>query len=246
MSLGDFSARYKKKSEEKNAATAPPPLDYGELHTLRARILGVLLQDARRSKGLTEAQCAAQASVPVEYYQQWELGQEAPTLPQLEILAYYIGIPVSHFWSNKVIGDERQVAREEFNDLRDRVIGTLIRLKRNEYSMSEIDLALACGLQEGDIFDYEMARRPIPFTELTTIASALKVSVNYFMDDSSRVGEWLNSQEAYRKFDEMPPELREWVLRPSNQPFIEIAMRLSKLPVQELREVGENILNITL
>ena len=35
------------------------------------------------------------------------------------------------------------------------------------------------------------------------------------------------------------------VEQPVNQPFIDIAMRLSKLPVHELREVGENILNIT-
>lgn len=247
MAFGDIGARFKKKAEEKEAVGAPPP-DYEELHMLRARILGVLLQDARRSKGLTEQQCALEAGVPIEYYKEWELGKLSPTLPQLEILAYFIGVPVSHFWDTKTITtqeEERHVAKEDFNALRDRVIGTLIRIKRKELKLTEYDLADATGISAETLDAYETAHVAVPFTELTTIASALKVSIGYFMDNSSRVGEWLNSQEAYRKFMEMPEDMREWVLQPSHQAFIEIAMKLSKLPVHELRGVGENILNIT-
>jgi transcriptional regulator with XRE-family HTH domain len=245
MSFGDISARLKKKKAEEEAVAAPPR-DFEELHTLRARILGVLLQDARRSKGRTEQQCAAEIGVPLEYYTEMELGERAPSLPQLEILAYFIGVPISHFWNTTTVGTETSgVAKEDFSDLRDRVIGAMIRAKRQALGMSAADLAEACGLTEQHIEAYELAQHPIPFTELTTLASALKVSVSYFMDDSSRVGDWLSAQEDYRKFAELPAELREWVMQPSHAPFIEIAMKLSKLPVKELRDVGENILNIT-
>jgi transcriptional regulator with XRE-family HTH domain len=246
MSFGDISARLKKKKADEEAVAAPPR-DFEELHMLRARILGVLLQDARRSKGRTEEQCAAEIGVPLETYIEMELGERAPSLPQLEILAYFIGVPISHFWNTTIVGTESAgVPKQEFNELRDRVIGALIRVKRTALGMSTTDLAAETGIPEAHLNDYELAAQPIPFTELTTIAGALKVSVSTFMDDSSRVGDWLNAQEDYRRFAELPEELRAWVVQPSHAPFIEIAMKLSKLPVKELRDVGETILNITL
>ncbi len=249
MSFGDISARLKKKSEEQQAADAPPPRDYPELYALRARILGVLIRDARQVKGATESHCAAEVGVPLEYFREWELGRRSPTLPQLEMLAYYLGVPVSHFWNTKTIStqeEERRVPKEAFTELRDRVIGTLLRIARKEARLSQEELAEAAGLSAHDIEDYEFGQRPIPFTELTSLASAVKQPLAYFMDDTGRVGKWLTRQEAYQRFNDLPDALREWVAVPAHQPYIEIAMKLSKLPVQELREVGENILNITL
>lgn len=249
MSFGDISARLKKKSEDQQAATAPPPRDHAEVYALRARILGVLIRDARLAKGLTEQQCAAEVGVPLEYFVDWEYGKRSPTLPQLEMLAYYIGVPVSHFWNTKTVTgqpEDRSVPKEVFTELRDRLIGTLLRMAREEAGLSQEAVAETAGLNAEDIEAYELSKRPIPFSELTSLASAVKKPLSYFMEDTGRVGEWLSSQEAYQHFNELPQAVRDWVVLPTNQPFIEIAMKLSKLPVQELREVGENILNITL
>ena len=248
MSFGDVAARLRKKSDEQTAADAPPPRDHQELYTLRARILGVLIKDARLAKGFTEQDCAAEVGVPLEYFYEWELGKRSPTLPQLEMLAYFVGVPVSHFWNTKTITaqqDERHVPKEAYTELRDRVIGTLLRMARKEAKLSQDELAEAAGLTADDINAYEFGQSPIPFTELTSLATAVKVPLSYFMDDSRRVGEWLSTQEAYRRFNELPDPIREFVLQPAHQAYIEIAIRLSKLQVQELREVGENILNIT-
>jgi transcriptional regulator with XRE-family HTH domain len=110
MTFGNIGAKFKEKAQERDAATAPPPMDYEELHSLRSRILGVLIRDARLMKGLSEQQCAVELGVPIEYFEQWELGKRSPTLPQLEMLAYFIGVPVGHFWNTKTISathDER-------------------------------------------------------------------------------------------------------------------------------------------
>ncbi len=249
MSFGDVAARLRSKKEDQQAASAPPPRDHKELYTVRARILGVLIQDARTAKGLNEADCAAEVGVPLEYYREWELGLRTPTLPQLEMLAYFVGVPVSHFWDTKTISGEqeaRHVPSEAYTDLRDRVVGTQLRVARQEAALSQDELAAATGLASADIDAYELGQSPIPVTELTSLASAVKKPLSYFLDDASRVGEWLISQEAYRRFNDLPQAVRDFVSSPSNLPYLEIAMKLSKLPKNELREVGENILNITL
>lgn len=249
VDFSDVSAKLKKKREEQ----APPPKErnFAEIHALRARILGVLIQDARKAHGNTQAEVAAELKVGEDQIRRWEFGQESPSLPQLEMLAYFLDIPVSHFWSSKTISEaqaERDipVPTDTYIQLRDRVIGVRLTLARKEARLSAEELAKASGQTPDQIQDYELGRVSIPFPALSTLAFAVRKSVSYFLEDTSRIGGWLALQEEYGRFSQLPDELRAFVTQPVNQPFIEIAMRLSRLPLQELRTVGEKILDITL
>ena len=243
-SLSDFAARLRKKNEE----NAPPPRDFNELYTVRARILGILIRDARLSKGLGEEQCAEELAIAPDVFRAWEMGEQSPALPQLEMLAFFLGVPVSHFWDTKTISAQpqsRTISQETYLELRDRVIGAQLRMARQDSRLSQEQLAQACGLPIETIDAYELAQRPIPFTHLAALAPAVKRALADFLDDASRVGDWLARQEDYQRFDDLPAELREFVLQPGNRIYLELAMRLSGLPLQDLRQVGESILNIT-
>lgn len=247
MSFGDVSARLKKKQEE-NAPPPPEERNHEEIYLLRARILGVLIRDARLANGMSEAEIATALGVSEDQVRAWELGEYAPSLPQLEILAYYLGIPVSHFWNTKTISNqeqERQVPNQQYNELRDRVIGAMLTAARKDAKLSQEELAKVAGLTVEQIAAFELGQQPIPFPELTSLSSAVRKSISYFLEDSNRVGSWLALKEEYQHFTELPEEMRAFVTQPVNQAFIDIAMRLSRLQVQELRAVGENILNIT-
>ncbi len=248
MSFGDVSARFKKKQEE---AAPPPPAErnHEEVLALRARILGVLIRDARLAKGVTEVEVASALGVPEGQIRDWELGRGSPSLPQLEVLAYYLDVPVSHFWSTKTISSEqaaRQVPQQTYNELRDRVIGAMLTTARKEAKLSQEEVAQATGLTVEQIAAYEFGQQPIPLPELTSLSTAVRKPISYFLEDSNRIGSWLTLKEEYQRFTQLPEEMRAFVIQPVNQAFIDIAMRLSRLQVQELREIGENILNITL
>jgi transcriptional regulator with XRE-family HTH domain len=248
MSFGDIAARLKKKQEEQ-APQAPAARNFEEIHALRARILGVLIRDACVANSIAEAHLAETLGVSPDQVARWEYGQESPSLPQLEQIAYYLGVPVSRFWETKTVAQaeaERHVPGEQYNDLRDRVIGALLTVARKDAKLSQEELATASGLTTELIARYEFGQASIPFAELTSLSTALRKPISYFLEDTGRVGQWLALQEEYRKFSELPPELREFVTQHVNQPFISIAMRLSRLPVQELRSLGEDILEITL
>jgi transcriptional regulator with XRE-family HTH domain len=248
MSFGDVSARFKKKAEE---VAPPPPVErnHEEVYALRAKILGVLMRDARLAHGATEAEIARVLGVSEDQVRDWEYGREAPSLPQLEVLAYYLDIPVSHFWSTKTMSaeqDERQVPQGSYGELRDRIIGAMLTNARQAAKLSQEELANATGLTAEKIAAYEFGQQSIPFPELTSISTAVRQSISYFLESENRIGSELALREEYRRFTELPEEMRAFVTQPVNQAFIDIAMRLSRLQVQELREVGENILNITL
>ena len=248
MSFSDISARMKKKKQEDESLAEPVERNYEEVHTLRARILGVLIRDARLANGASEAEVAAALDVTEDQVSAWEFGQEAPGLPQLEMLAYFLGIPVSHFWNTKTISgqeEERQIPREHYGELRDRVIGAMLTIARKDAKLSQEELAAASGLTPEHIAAYEMGQMSIPFPELTSLSTAVRKPLSYFLEDGNRIGNWLALKEEYQRFSQLPEEVRAFVIQPVNQPFIDIAMRLSRLQVQELRTVAENILNIT-
>jgi len=48
------------------------------------------------------------------------------------------------------------------------------------------------------------------------------------------------------RMQELPPDLQEFVLKPSNALYLKIAKQLSVLSADTLREVAETILDITL
>jgi hypothetical protein len=48
-----------------------------------------------------------------------------------------------------------------------------------------------------------------------------------------------------QKFLDLPPEVQQFVAKPVNRPYLELAMRLSDLSAEKLRAVAEVLLEIT-
>jgi len=249
MDFSEISARFRKKREE-TAPPAPAERNFAEIHALRARVLGVLLRDARQANNLSAAELAAALGEAEATVQAWELGTESPSLPQLELIAYRLNLPISHFFGSQMLERKRQpdlsVSPQEYTLLRQRVIGIRLTLARREARLSLEELAKLSGTDAETLSAYEFGQMPVPFPQLASLAMALRKAPNYFLEDIGQLGAWLALQEAYDRFCELPEEIRAFVSQPNSLPYLEIALRLSQLPLSELRAVGEKILDITL
>jgi transcriptional regulator with XRE-family HTH domain len=247
--FGDISKRFKSargKDEEKAPAK---PYDHEESYRLRARMLGVLIKDARESAARSLEECARLLSVPVETIQAWEFGDDVPSLPQLELLAYYLGVHVSHFWGVQTLEGAR--AREidtqaQYTDLRDRMIGALLRQAREEAELSQEDLAQRVGISADVLRQYEMGEVSIPMNHLPTLANIVNRNPDYFLETSGYVGELLQVYEEWKRFTDLDPEIRAFAANPLNVAFIKIAMTFSEMPADELRKAAEGLLEISM
>jgi transcriptional regulator with XRE-family HTH domain len=246
--LKDVSARFKNVSGKAQEVAQPKPMDFDESYRIRAKMVGVLLRDARVSAGRTLDDCARLLNVSAEQIEAWELGDSVPSLPQLEILAYFLDVPVSHFWGMETLeGDaQRNDAQREYILLRDRMIGALLRQAREEANVGLEDISGQTGLPADVITAYELGERSLPMHELTVLASAVKKNVSYFLESGSHVGQWLEMKEKWKHFADLPDDVREFAANPLNLGFIEIAIMLSQMPTDRLRRVGESVLNITM
>ncbi|KAB2904332.1 MAG: transcriptional regulator [Anaerolineae bacterium] len=255
MSLNDFADlanRFKKQAEVKaqQAAEKVKPIDFNELHALRARIVGVLIRDARIARGYTVEHLAEALQTTPEQLVAWEFGQDSPSLPQLELIAYTLEVPITQLMSGTETlleqMAERVVNQHEYLSTRDRMIGVEIRLYREQAGLTPDELAARVGLDEQTLMQYEYGQRAVPLSHLSSLASALRVTESAFLEGENRVGRYLEAQEAFELFLHMPPEVRQFIAKPSNHRYIELAIKLAKMDTEKLRELAESILEITL
>lgn len=249
MSFSEVSARMREKRERDDQAAAPRAVDFAESYRVRARVVGVLLRDAREHARRSYAECAARLHVQPQLVEAWELGDESPSLPQLELLASYLDVPVSHFWGTTTLQTaqtEQSDARREYMALRDRMIGALLRQAREAADISIENLAERSGIAAEMIDAYELGEAPLPMHVLTVLANGVNKNVSYFLESSSSIGEWLALREAWKQFAEMPDEMRRFVANPLNEGFLQIARMFSQMPTDKLRSIGESFLDITM
>jgi transcriptional regulator with XRE-family HTH domain len=216
---------------------------------IRSKKLGILIFDARLASRRTVEECAAAMYVTPEEFQAFESGQISPSLPALEALAYFLDIPLEHFWGHEAISNKPIPLTDENSQrlraLRNRYIGAHLRQKRNERNLTQSELAECSGISEEKIKRYELGQEPIPLPQLEIMADNLNLRVEDLFDQHGPVGRWRANQEATRELAEMPPHLQAFVLKPVNYPYIELAMRLNDLSVEKLRSIAEGLLEIT-
>jgi transcriptional regulator with XRE-family HTH domain len=201
---------------------------------IRAKKLAVLLKDARRAAGRSKAECAQILGLSKRAYNAYEQGRRSPSLPELETLSYFLQIPLTHFWGRKAISesDNGQVMAEKVDlviAVRQRIIGVLLRKARTEADLSLAELGQQVGVSARKLSQYELGERPIPLPEMEAIVNELGLSLVQFFDTRTLVGNWSREQRAIRQFLDLPPELREFICKPVNQPFLELEKRLSEL-----------------
>jgi len=217
--------------------------------TIRAKKLGLLIYDARLAGRRNLDECASFIGISPETLQAYENGSQAPSLPELEILAYYLNTPLDHFWSRvsrSETAPERQITHpERLVNLRQRMIGASLRKLRSNANLTSREISDRTAIPEADLLAYELGEHPIPLTELESLVSALGSHMENFIDQRGPVGLWMNQQQAIQKFLELSPELQEFVCKPLNRPYLELAIRLSDLSVEKLRAIAEGLLEIT-
>jgi transcriptional regulator with XRE-family HTH domain len=220
-----------------------------EVTELRNRILGILIRSVRDQARASRRDCAAVLGVSVSRFASYEDGTRAISLPELELLARYLEVPLSTFQATASLNEGAKDAQlpnpELFLPLRHRIVGARLRQLRLDRDATQADVAEILGCSASSISDYEYGRRPIPVADLEVICRGFGVTLETFTDHDSEVGQWHQLHSEFDQFKDLPADLRSFVLRPINRSYLELAMKLAEMPAGQLRSIAEGILEIT-
>ena len=217
--------------------------------SLRAREIGVMLAAARLSAGKGVRESAEAIAVSEDTYLAYEQGVKSPSLPELEILAYYFDVPLERLWEEETPAEEPHsrpaLDAARLLPLRHRILGASLRQLRSNSGKTFEQISAETGILADRLQRYELGATPIPFPELEMLVSVLGGHLEAHIDQRGPVGIWRKQQQAVEQFMKMPVELQEFITKPVNLPYLQLAQRLSGLPVERLRAIAEGLLEIT-
>jgi transcriptional regulator with XRE-family HTH domain len=217
-----------------------------ERERTRAKILGVLLQDARRKAGRSVGECAEVLRISPEAMERAERGEQVVSLPDLEILAMFLKVPLAHFWGSQTISEEEKPDFAFMASLRQRMIGALLHQARLQANRTVQQLADEIKVDPARILDYEAGKEAVPLFQLERLGRFLGVSLGYFSDDQhGPLARHEAEQKMKQRFENLPANVKAFVVEPINLSYLETAMRLSEMDVRKLRSIAEGLLDIT-
>ncbi len=213
------------------------------------KILGVLLRKARLDAHKTAEDCAKALGCDPAYVTRAEEGAEALSLPQLESLSHVLDVPLSYFLTPEIPEDQPEsgpIPYQELMLVRRRIIGVILRQARQESGLTLADLAPDLGYTPEQLGRVELGEAEIPLTQLQVLSGALGIAMDAFTvqnvmpaapAEPGPVGGMI--------LDHLPLEIQEFILKPINTPYLQIAMNLSEMPAETLRQIASGLLEIT-
>lgn len=208
--------------------------------------LGARLREERELSEISIARAAAQLGVSPEMITSMENGENAPSLPELELLANLFRVPLQ-----KLLGlvDEKEPAvrlsqekRPAFIILRTRIIAATLKQARNNAALPIEEMAEEINFPVSTIEEFESGTLPIPQPVLEKACAKLGISIDALLSPLTpkQRTEVVETAPAI-----LPTELNEFVSNPANLPYLQLAKKLSGIDAARLREIAESLLEIT-
>jgi transcriptional regulator with XRE-family HTH domain len=130
--------------------------------------------------------------------------------------------------------------------LRKKELAIRFRQCRQTANLTQAEMGQMLGRSAYIISQYEHGRRDIPLAELETVIDHCDQSLADVIDEQTiPTGKADQARQALARLDELPPDVREFVLSPTNTLYLRIAILLSALKADSLRQIAETILDIT-
>jgi len=221
-----------------------------KLAILRTKKTGLFMHKARENMGRSIDDCALWLNINQEDYLAMEEGEQSPSLPQLESLAFFLKTSFDFLHEGPKGEDQnRESFSREINlnllALRDRIIATLLKQHCQANGQSLDELAELTTIPVDTLENYEKGSVPIPLIDLEELVAKLNLTMDTFFSIRGPLGHASGQVNATERENELPVELQEFISKPVNLPYLELAMRLSQMDADKLRSIAASLLEIT-
>jgi transcriptional regulator with XRE-family HTH domain len=225
-------------------------MDVPQVVDIRNKIVGTLVRQARLEAGKTQRECAEVLGCSPSTFSYYERGHKGLALPEIEALAYFFEVPLQ-----ALLNGSQAVAQEEEEEplpllqlmqIRQKILAVQFRKCREDAGLTQEQMADLLDVSSYRVSQYEAADRQIPLAELEIAAERCDRTLHDFFDrEGLPMGRAERDRQMMARLDELSPEVREFVLKPTNQLYLRIALLLSAMKVDSLREIAETLLEIT-
>lgn len=215
---------------------------------IRAKILGVLVRDARIHTGRSVQESSEAMGISAARFEEIEKGEYIPDMPFLEALSMYLNVSFERFWGDQTLGGYPVGDYGALLSTRRSGIAEQIKALRENAGKSTDEMAKEAGLDVAYLSDLESGDQAVTVFDAEKLANALSISISELQDKTadSPLREHEELLKLIKQLRELPEEMRAFIAQPVNQPYLTMAMKLSKMEVNRMRDFAADILEITL
>jgi len=189
--------------------------------------------------------CAKLLGISQGNYLAFEKGETHLSLPDLEILALYFGLPLEAFFTDQYkrlyqLTLLQDSIRPHYQLLRQKVIRTQLSLERQAAGLTLEELSESTGIPLENLRSYEEDVFPIPLDELQKICQQLGKHIDTFFPDDRQIAETLRlpSQGIQDIVDEEIFVEGDGL----DESFVQILAKLREIPKADQAEIAKEIL----
>lgn len=225
--------------------------DSMQVIAIRNRIIGALVKRARLKAGKSRRECAELLGCSPFAFSQYEQGRWGLSLSQLEVLAKPLKVPAANLWDDSSVPpdepEEDTATLRQAMLIRRKILAVQFRQCRRAGGLTQKEMGQVLGRSTGIIGRYERGERDIPLAELEVAAGRCgKALGDFFEEPAAAPSQFEVKLQSLDGLSELPPDVREFVLKPTNALYLRIAMLLSSMKADSLRQIAETLLDITL
>ena len=220
------------------------------LAILRTKKISLFMRQAREKSAQTVDNCAYWLNINREEYLAMEGSTASPSLPQLESLAYFLNTSFGFLLN----GPDKEEAKSSFSqdvninflNLRNHVIAALLKQHRLEKDFTLEQFSQMTAIPVDVLEAYEDGSTPVPVVTLENLIDALDVPLDKFFAIAGPLGHPSAANNTVSSpLEDLPDEMREFISKPVNRPYLDLALRLSKMEADKLRSIAASLLEIT-
>jgi len=220
-----------------------------EMVLTQNKIVGVLVRQARLRAQKSMEECAQALTCEPETIARIEEGKEGCTMPQLEVLADFLHVPLLVLLGEEEMPSEVASGSRPYAEMmlvRRKIIGVILRQARLEVGRTIDDAASVLGWEPEQLEKVEFGQEDIALPDLLALVEALGTSLDRLIGDEGTVAVYdERGNHDSQRLSHLSPEVRQFVLKPINIPYLQVAMNLSRMPSETLRQIASGLLEIT-
>lgn len=222
-----------------------------ELTIIRSKKTGILIRQMRENRSLSEQECADWLGINLGNYQAMEKGEKCASLPQIESLSHYLSFPLQAFASMSASTQPQSKMQKNVNtellEVREKKIAILLKQEMEKKGISLQELSQKSAIPVEELSAYMQNFEPIPFSLLLSILDVLQIPLDQLFAIEAVTVQTSDSPAQGNAVlpGDLSDEMIDFISKPGNLPYLELAMRFSKMDAEKIRLVASSLLEIT-
>lgn len=205
------------------------------------------IKQVRTRKQHAIHQCAMILDISKENYLKFESGEKPLSLPEIELIAIYLGIPLQNLFDEDPVKDDSLLVLQDevqpiYRNLRQKMIRAKLNAEKAKKGISLEELHQTTNIPLQTLTFYENGDLPIPIHHLMQICDVLSLSMEAFINKEITSDKRVKHQSRRPNWEQEYPESENKNSFSAGEAHSPLEIAISMLPIEDQAAIAKTLL----